>query len=173
MTLYHPIYIQVEFFNLKLNFWVFNSLILTIKALSLINNKMKIVRISSWIELQSSIILIARWKRLKINQLIPRFICYVIQVQDDIGARWSRSKVIQLQADPGARRSRVKMTQVQGDPNAGWSRCKAIQVQGDPGAHLILSYDYDHKRSVQSAYPLFNEHMDQLEIMVIFNNPFY
>ena len=157
----------MEFCNLKPNFWVFNSLILTIKELSLINNKMKIVRTSSWIELQSSIILIGRWKTQNKSADTQIYVlCYP-------GARWSRSKVIQVQADPGARRSRCKMTQVQGDPSAGWSRCKAIHVQGDPGAHLVLSYDYDHKRSVQSAYPLFNGHMGQLEIMVIFNNPFY
>ena len=99
--------------------------------------------------------------------------CYVFQVQDDPGAKWSMSKVIQVQADPGARQSRCKMIQVQGDQSAGWSKCKVIQVQGDPGAHLVLSYNYDHKRSVQSAYPLFNGHMSQLETMVFFNNPFY
>ena len=149
---------------------------------------MKIVRISSWIELQSSIMFIVRWKTQN-KKLIPRFMCYVFQVQDDPGARWSMNKVIQVQADPGARQSRCKMIQVKGDQSAGWSRCKAIQVQvdqsagwskckaiqvqGDPGAHLVLSYDYDHKISVQSAYTLFNGHMGQLETMVIFNNPFY
>ena len=71
----------------------------------------------------------------------------MIQVQGDQSTGWSRRKVIQVQVDQ----------------NAGWSKCKAIQVQGDPGAHLVLSYDYDHKRSVQSAYPLFNGHMGQLE----------